>query len=66
MGVVEKESGVQLVYKTGGVNFTKTEMAHELNTYTAAMDASNIRYLPICSCYAYILVEVSFYISTTW
>ena len=42
--VVEEESGVQLLYKTGGVNFAKTEMAHELDTYTAAMDAHNIRF----------------------
>lgn len=42
---VEKEAGVQLVYKTGGVNWAKkAEMGHLIDKYAVAMDANNIRY----------------------
>lgn len=42
---VEKEAGVQLVYKTGGVNWAKkSEMGHLIDKYAVAMDANNIRY----------------------
>ncbi|KAK3086210.1 hypothetical protein FSP39_015259 [Pinctada imbricata] len=42
---VEKESGVQLVYKTGGVNWAKTEeMGYLIDKYAEAMTTHNIKY----------------------
>ncbi|CAG2205547.1 unnamed protein product [Mytilus edulis] len=41
---VEKESGLQLVYNTGGVQFTrKDEMSHVIDAYAKAMAENNIR-----------------------
>ena len=41
---VEQESGVQLVYKTGGVNWAKKEeMGYLIDKYAEAMDTHNIR-----------------------
>ena len=42
---VEKEAGLQLVYNTGGVQFTrKDEMSHVIDAYAKAMAENNIRY----------------------
>lgn len=41
---VERESGVQLVYKTGGVNLARRdEMGNIIDKYAEAMSANNIR-----------------------
>ena len=43
---VEKESGLQLVYKTGGVNFAKTEqMGHLIDKYAEVMETNGFRYV---------------------
>lgn len=42
---VEKEVGVQLVYKIGGVNWVKkVEMGYLIDKYVVVMDVNNIWY----------------------
>ncbi|XP_069112883.1 monomeric sarcosine oxidase-like isoform X2 [Argopecten irradians] len=42
---VEEESGIKLVYMTGGVQFAKrNEMGEVIDKYAKAMDANNIKY----------------------
>lgn len=42
---VEKESGIKVVYNTGGVQFAKkNEMSHVIEAYAKAMGDNNIRF----------------------